>query len=73
MKIIIDSNYIIQRLKLTPYKPYTVQLLRMQLENIDKFHRQLLFSDLKTELNANDNLDIYQQICELIGIEFIAA
>ncbi len=69
----MDSNYIIKRLKTTPYKHYTVQLLRMRLKNLDEYHQQLLVLDLKTELHKQDNADIHEQLFELIHVKSIAA
>lgn len=62
----MDSDYIIKRLKLTPYKYYTVQLLRMRLSNLDKIHLDWLLLDLKMELYKHNNADIYDQLCEII-------
>ena len=62
----MDSDYIINRLKSTPYKYYTVQLLRMRLANLDKLQLDWLFLDLKMELRKHNNAAIYEQLCELI-------
>ena len=62
----MDSNYIITRLKSTPYKYPTVQLLRTRLQNLDDKQRDVLVSHLKIELNKHRNVDIHEPLSELL-------
>ncbi|HEX8270704.1 MAG TPA: hypothetical protein VF581_12490 [Flavobacterium sp.] len=62
----MDSNYIISRLKSTPYKYPTAQVLRTRLENLDVARRQQVLSSLKIELCKECNLDIYEPLSEVV-------
>lgn len=62
----MDSNYIISRLKSTPYKYPTVDLLRTRLRNLDEHKRYEIVSSLKTELWRARNVDIHEPLLELL-------
>ncbi|WP_445453175.1 hypothetical protein [Flavobacterium sp. 25HG05S-40] len=62
----MDSNYIINRLKTTPYKYTTVNFLRSRLSNLEEEMKQIIIANLKKQLYQERNLDIQQQLFELI-------
>lgn len=62
----MDSNYIINRLKSTPYKFPTVEVLRSRLRNLDAKKRHEIISVLKTELWKERNVDIHEPLHELV-------
>ena len=62
----MDSNYIITRLKSTPFKYPTVELLRSRLKNLDENIRFEILSSLKKELWKEKNVDIYEPLIELV-------
>jgi hypothetical protein len=62
----MDSNYIINRLKSTPFKYPTVGLMRSRLENLDEKDRNEIFSNLKVEVWKHRNADIHEPLLELI-------
>ena len=62
----MDSNYIINRLKSTPFKFPTAELLRKRLENLEEVKRQQVVSNLKMELCRECNLDIYEPLSEVV-------
>lgn len=62
----MDSNYIINRLKSTPFKHTTVNLLRNRLSNLEEDVKQIIIANLKKQLYQERNLDIQQQLFELI-------
>jgi len=62
----MDSNYVISRLKSTPYKYPTVALLRSRLKNLDDSKRDEVVSDLRTELWRERNADIHEPLIELL-------
>ena len=62
----MDSNYIIKRLKSTPYKFPTAEVLRNRLQNLDEAKRQQVLSLLKVELCRECNLDIYEPLSEVV-------
>ncbi|HEX8561910.1 MAG TPA: hypothetical protein VF676_02915 [Flavobacterium sp.] len=62
----MDSQYIISRLKSTPYKFPTAQVLRTRLQNLDEAQRQQVYSSLKIELHKERNLDIYEPLAEVV-------
>lgn len=62
----MDSNYIINRLKSTPYKYPTVELLRSRLRNLNESERGEIVSDLKIALWRHHNVDIHEPLIELL-------
>jgi len=62
----MDSNYIINRLKTTPYKYPTVDLLRSRLKNLEENKKHEIVSRLKIELWRARNVDIHEPLLELI-------
>jgi len=62
----MDSNYIINRLKSTPYKFPTVELLRTRLKNLDENKRFEVVSTLKKEVWCERNVDIHEPLIELL-------
>jgi len=62
----MDSNYIINRLKSTPYKYPTVELLRNRLKNLEENKKFEVLSILKKELWKEKNIDIHEPLIELL-------
>jgi len=62
----MDSNYIITRLKSTPFKYPTVELLRSRLRNLDSEKRQEILSTLKMQIWKERNVDIQEPLLELV-------
>jgi hypothetical protein len=62
----MDSNYIINRLKSTPYKYPTVELLRNRLKNLAEDKKFEIFSILRKELWKEKNIDIQEPLIELL-------
>ncbi len=62
----MDTNYIISRLKSTPYKYSTVALLRSRLSNLDEEKRHEILSNLKIERHRECNVDINESLEELL-------
>ncbi|MNE92828.1 hypothetical protein D3C80_1906010 [compost metagenome] len=62
----MDSNYIINRLKSTPYKYPTVDLLRSRLKNLEENKRFEVLSILRKELWKERNIDIHEPLIELL-------
>jgi hypothetical protein len=62
----MDSNYIINRLKSTPYKYPTVDLLRTRLKNLEENKRHEIVSNLKVEVWKHRNVDIHEPLFELL-------
>jgi hypothetical protein len=62
----MDSNYIIERLKATPYKYPTVAVLQSRLNKLDKEEKEIILSNLKKQLYKERNLDIQQPLAELV-------
>ena len=62
----MDSKYIIARLKSTPFKYPTADLLRSRLNNLEQDQRQQIISNLKFELCRECNTDIYEPLFELL-------
>ena len=62
----MDSNYIINRLKSTPYKYPTVELLRNRLKNLEETEKFEVLSILKQELWEEKNIDIHEPLIELV-------
>lgn len=62
----MDSDYIIYRLKSTPYKFPTLDLLKRRLNNLDQERKEQILINLKKQLYAERNMDIQQQLNELV-------
>jgi hypothetical protein len=62
----MDSDYIIYRLKSTPYKFPTLDLLKRRLNNLDEERKEQILINLKKQLYAERNMDIQQQLNELV-------
>lgn len=62
----MDSNYIISRLKSTPYKFPTAEVLRTRLSNMDAEARQRVLSSLKVELHKQRNNDIAEPLSTVV-------
>jgi hypothetical protein len=62
----MDSDYIIYRLKSTPYKFPTLDLLKRRLNNLDNERKEQILISLKRQLYAERNMDIQQQLNELV-------
>lgn len=62
----MDSKYIINRLKSTPYKYPTVDLLRTRLRNVEENKRQEILYNLKIEAWKERNIDIHEPLLELL-------
>lgn len=62
----MDSNYIITRLRLTPYKFPTAAILRDRLNNLDEYSRYQITESLKKEFHKERNHDIQQPLEELL-------
>ncbi len=62
----MDSNYIINRLKSTPYKYPTVDLLRTRLSNLDEDKKAEILSSLKKQINRESNMDIQEPLTRLV-------
>lgn len=60
----MDSHYIIDRLKSTPYKYPTVALLQTRLSNLDQDSKNEILSSLKKQFHMTSNIDIQ----ELLGV-----
>ena len=62
----MDSNYIISRLKSTPYKYPTVAVLRNRLSNLDEKRKFEIMESLKKQLYMERNHDIQEPLEELL-------
>ncbi len=62
----MDSNYIIERLKSTPFKYPTVNLIRTRLSNLDEAAKEEILNSLKKQLYRESNMDIQQQLSQLV-------
>jgi hypothetical protein len=62
----MDTNYIITRLKTTPYKYTTVAFLRTRLNNLDADMKNEILSSLKKQLHIESNIDIHQSLTLLV-------
>lgn len=62
----MDSNYIISRLKSTPFKYPTVALLRSRMSNLDEERKYEIVSNLKKQLYMERNVDIQEPLEELL-------
>lgn len=62
----MDSAYIINRLKSTPYKYPTAALLHHRLNNLDASKRNEILSSLKKERHRHCNADIDEVLQELL-------
>lgn len=62
----MDSNYIISRLKTTPYKYPTVEALRTRLNNLDEAVKDTVLKELKKQIPMERNHDIKEPLVELV-------
>lgn len=62
----MDSNYIINRLRATPYKFPTVALLQTRLDNLEEETKCEILLNLKQQLNKTYNLDIQALLSQLV-------
>lgn len=62
----MDSNYIIDRLKSTPYKYTTVNVLRTRLNHLDERMKNEILCSLKKHLHKESNMDIQEPLSKLI-------
>ena len=62
----MDSHYIIDRLKSTPYKYATLGVLKTRLSNLDEVSKEKILSSLKKQLYIESNIDIKLQLAELV-------
>lgn len=69
----MDSNYILNRLNSSPYRKFTVQVLKTRLENLGEAHLHDLLLALKIELHKHQNFSIHEQLRELLDHRQIAA
>lgn len=62
----MDSNYIISRLKSTPFKHSTVVFLRNRMNNLEEQIKNQIVSNLKNQLYMGRNVDIQEPLEELL-------
>lgn len=62
----MDTNYIINRLKSTPFKVTTVSFLKTRLNNLEEIKKFQILSDLKKQLKKERNYDIQESLSELV-------
>lgn len=62
----MNSHYIINRLKSTPFKYPTMAILQTRLSNLDEESKGELLSNLKKQLYKESNMDIQQQLSTLV-------
>lgn len=62
----MDSHYIIDRLKSTPYKYPTVAILQTRLSNLNEEQKEEILCNLKKQLYRESNMDIQQQLSTLV-------
>lgn len=62
----MDADYIIYRLRSTPYKFPTVDVLKRRLNNLDEDRKDQILISLKRQLYAERNMDIQLQLNELV-------
>lgn len=69
----MDANYIVNRLKSSPYKNFTVQVLKNRLENLDENQRGAVYSGLKVEVHRHHNFNIHEYLRELLNHKRLVA
>ena len=62
----MDSNYIIDRLKASPYVYQTLALMQTKLNLLDEETRYEILATLKKQLYIERNLDIQIPLAELV-------
>ena len=62
----MDSHYIINRLKSTPFKYPTMAILQTRLSNLDEESKGELLSSLKKQIYKESNMDILPQLSTLV-------
>lgn len=68
----MDSDYIIDRLKSTPYKYRTVAILQSRLSNLDENGKYKILYGLKKQLYKECNMDILMPLSTLVHYLSIA-
>jgi hypothetical protein len=62
----MDSHYIINRLKASPYIYQTVALMQTRLNQLDEESKEEILINLKKQIHKECNLDIKQPLAELV-------
>ncbi|WP_293895006.1 hypothetical protein [Flavobacterium sp.] len=62
----MDSEYIIERIKSTPYKYRTVAILETRLSNLDEQKKHEILISLKKQLYRESNMDILLPLSTLV-------
>ncbi|RZJ35317.1 MAG: hypothetical protein EOO51_05385 [Flavobacterium sp.] len=62
----MDANYVINRLKSTPYKFPTAEVLRQRLHNLSDPERAQILNSLKAELWKEKNIDIHEPLHDMM-------
>jgi hypothetical protein len=62
----MDTNYIINRLKSTPFKVTTVSFLKVRLNNLEDTIKFEILTDLKKQLKKERNYEIQESLYELV-------
>lgn len=62
----MDSSYIIDRLKSTPYKFPTLVLLQTRLDNLGEETKEEIILSLKKQLYIESNMDIQKLLSQLV-------
>lgn len=62
----MNANYIIDRLKSTPFKFPTVALLQQRLRNLDEELKNDILSNLKKQIHKERNMDIKEPLSVLV-------
>ena len=62
----MDSHYIINRLRSTPYKYPTMAILQTRLSNLDEEKKYEIMASLKKQLYRESNIDIQEQLSSLV-------
>lgn len=62
----MDSHYIISRLKSTPFKYPTAEVLRTRLQNMEDDERKKVLAKLKMELHKQNNVDIFDPLANVL-------
>lgn len=62
----MDSHYIINRLKSTPFKYPTMAILQTRLSNLDEESKSEILCNLKKQLYRESNMDIQVPLSTLV-------
>lgn len=63
----MDANYIVNRINASPYKSFTVKILKTRIENLDELRREMIYSGLKIEVHKHHNFSIQEYLRELVN------